>query len=76
MSSIKSPCLGCEERHKLCHSSCEKYLSYRAALTEKNRLIRKQKSEESSFNSYVIGAINKAKVKRNIRSKHNIGRKR
>lgn len=76
MSSIKSPCLGCEDRQRLCHSSCEKYLSYRAALNEKNRLIRKQKSEESSFNSYVIGAINKSKCKRNIRSKHNIGRKR
>ena len=32
LSSIQPPCRGCEERHDLCHSDCEKDLGYRAKI--------------------------------------------
>jgi len=35
------PCKNCEDRHKLCHSTCEKYRTYRErldAIAKKRRL--------------------------------------
>lgn len=32
------PCLNCEKRHTLCHSTCEKYISYKTKLDEYNKL--------------------------------------
>lgn len=35
-----SPCKGCEERHDLCHASCEKYLSAKEKRLEELRKYR------------------------------------
>lgn len=37
------PCKGCEERHYLCHSTCEKYLTWKQEHEEIMALIRKEK---------------------------------
>ena len=33
----KSPCKDCPDRYPACHDHCERYLSFREQLTEKNR---------------------------------------
>lgn len=40
----KAPCLKCEERHPNCHSTCEKYVSYRKDLDKYNLLKQKEKA--------------------------------
>ena len=35
-----SPCHECQERHDLCHSDCEKYLSFRSKKDLENSLRR------------------------------------
>ena len=33
----KAPCLNCEDRHALCHSTCKKYLYFRHELNKINK---------------------------------------
>ena len=53
----KSPCYNCEERHDLCHSHCEKYLSYRKELDGYNEVVRRSKEENNRLNSYEISKM-------------------
>lgn len=32
--TLSAPCENCQERHTLCHSTCEKYLAYRTKLDD------------------------------------------
>jgi hypothetical protein len=36
---MTAPCKGCADRHELCHSTCPKYLAYRA---ERDAVIRQR----------------------------------
>ena len=41
--NIKGPCLCCEDRQILCHSTCEKYIEYRKMVDKRNLAERHQK---------------------------------
>ena len=45
---MNSPCKNCPERHKLCHSECEKYAVF-AAEKERIRAKRMKECDEFSF---------------------------
>ena len=32
--TLSAPCENCQERHALCHSTCSRYLAYRAVLDD------------------------------------------
>ena len=50
---IKSPCLDCPDRHRLCHSECEKYKAFRALKDAENERMRQM--NESKAAHYEIG---------------------
>ena len=52
MFEYSSPCKNCESRCLKCHSTCEKYIIYRAKLDERNEHIRKQRERESIIPTY------------------------
>lgn len=45
---MNSPCMNCPERHKLCHSECDKYAAFAA---ENARILanREKRCDERSF---------------------------
>lgn len=63
MSLIQSPCKDCPDRRVLCHSECEKYLSYRARLDE----ISAQLLRDSIIEDYEYKAIRRSIKRRNKR---------
>lgn len=46
MYKPNAQCKDCPERHSLCHSHCEKYLSFRKALDEWNKQEQLRKALE------------------------------
>jgi hypothetical protein len=36
VTGLFSPCYGCKDRHDLCHSECEDYLTFRKKKDEEN----------------------------------------
>nr|DAF57621.1 MAG TPA: hypothetical protein [Siphoviridae sp. ctM6i4]DAZ29813.1 MAG TPA: hypothetical protein [Caudoviricetes sp.] len=34
IGTLSAPCEHCQERHTLCHSTCGKYLAYRAKMDD------------------------------------------
>lgn len=36
-------CKDCQDRHYLCHSTCERYIAWKKKLDERNALIREEK---------------------------------
>lgn len=44
----QAPCKGCRDRHCLCHSHCENYISYKEEITKYN----KERSMERSLYAY------------------------
>lgn len=38
-----NPCKGCEERHYLCHSTCEKYITWRKEYDELQAKIKAER---------------------------------
>jgi hypothetical protein len=49
---MQAPCKDCQERHRLCHSHCDKYQAYRQALDEWNKLTQDEKRKYGSLNEY------------------------
>lgn len=45
---MNSPCMNCPERHKLCHSDCDKYAVF-VAEKERIRANRMKECDERSF---------------------------
>lgn len=53
----KAPCLNCQDREVLCHSKCEKYISFRYELDKYNQEQLKEKiinQEIERVKSYTI----------------------
>lgn len=46
-----APCKDCDERHTLCHSTCEKYLQYK----EKHNAEKAKLAEEININYTLAG---------------------
>lgn len=44
--TLSAPCENCPERHTLCHSTCGKYLAYRAKMDD----ISKQRTQAQALN--------------------------
>lgn len=61
-----SPCYKCEERHELCHSTCERYHQYQEVLKAQNEQTR----QYAELDSYLVTSIKKRVMKKNER-KHN-----
>jgi len=59
-----SPCRYCEERHPLCHDTCEKYISHKLKEEERKAIIRKAKKERSLIDDYQMRAIERVSEKR------------
>lgn len=59
-----SPCRYCEERHPLCHDTCEKYKTYTLEQEERKAIIRKAKKERSLIDDYQMRAIERMSEKR------------
>ncbi len=54
MNLVKEvPCLHCEERHKLCHSHCEKYKAYK----QKHDAIKSERSKAIEENNFVASVL-------------------
>lgn len=52
--SIKGPCLCCENRQILCHSTCKEYLEYRKLVDNRNLAERRQKGiDNDCFPDYL-----------------------
>lgn len=45
----KAPCKGCTERHRKCHSSCEKYIEYRKAVDEQSAALAREKKLDNDW---------------------------
>ena len=56
---MKGPCLNCTDRKVGCHSTCEKYKSYREYKDEENKKIKQSKQIYSD-----LYAIKNTKFKR------------
>lgn len=46
IGTLSAPCEHCQERHTLCHSTCGKYLAYRAKMDD----ISKQRMQAQALN--------------------------
>lgn len=48
---LMSPCLDCDDREEngICHSYCEKYISFSDKNTAQREMIRKKKAEQSRY---------------------------
>lgn len=69
MKPPKAPCLGCKDRvaDPNCHTTCEKYISFREAKTAENEKIHHDKKLEMEANSIEaerIIAISTGKIRR------------
>lgn len=54
MNLVKEvPCLRCEERHKLCHSTCEKYKRYK----QKHEEIKSERSKAIEENNFIASVL-------------------
>lgn len=56
---IGSPCLNCERRQVGCHSTCEDYLQYKAAVAEAKEKINQQKNREAIIREFDITSAKK-----------------
>ena len=57
-------CYQCEERHYLCHSTCEKYKEWKAKRDELQAAIRKETEEQYKLNETAILARLRARRRR------------
>ena len=46
---LVAPCKDCKDRHRLCHSDCEKYIEFRKAKTDLNNLKYKEKRRTDDY---------------------------
>ena len=56
---IKAPCKDCVDREPSCHSSCEKYISWKKEFDEQKATIVKARIAESQANGRRRDAITK-----------------
>lgn len=66
MINKKSPCKGCQKRHKTCHAECEEYKKWRRELTEYNYKVKKENNDEGRIISYTVDTIMKNKKQKRI----------
>jgi len=50
LSTVKAPCLGCDQRRLHCHSECSNYISYAKA----NEAIRQHNREQIAINDTIF----------------------
>lgn len=62
-----SPCKGCEERHDLCHSECEKYLEFRRKKDEENAMWQERCQIGYTLHRLHQHGIHSRKQRRSIR---------
>lgn len=58
----KVPCYKCECRIVGCHSTCEKYISYRKDMDEQNKLIQKNRNLNSLRINYEVDRAKRMKA--------------
>ena len=63
---LNGPCLNCEERHKNCHSECEKYIKYKA---EAEKVREKENKARELYKETYDYCVN-----RSVRIKKRMGR--
>lgn len=63
-TKIQPPCHGCEERHRGCHASCEKYKAYHEESVERSRQIYDAKKKESEATQFMIESMSRRPGKR------------
>lgn len=64
--TLSAPCEHCPERHTLCHSTCGKYLAYRAKMDD----ISKQRMQAQALNEADV--LRGDKIRRDVRNElHN-----
>lgn len=52
-----SPCKDCEDRHEGCHSSCEDYLTWKAANDIEHAKVLEKKHQMSDTNGHAIISV-------------------
>lgn len=60
--TLSAPCEHCPERHTLCHSTCGKYLAYRAKMDD----ISKQRMQAQALNEADV--LRGDKIRRDVRN--------
>lgn len=60
---MMSPCKDCENRTIDCHDNCAKYLEYRKALDEQNKIRYEAKEKERIIDEYTFRKVNKLRRK-------------
>jgi hypothetical protein len=66
MVNQNAPCMDCTDRHKTCHSECERYKTYQRELVEFNWKVKKEKNEEGAVTSYIVDAVAKRQKKKRV----------
>ena len=49
---ILAPCLNCEDRHEMCHSSCNKYLEFKKQKEIEREHLNKIRQTETDWYGY------------------------
>ncbi len=52
MKDNKPPCFGCNERHEICHSNCDKYKAWKIDHDKKSEKIRKARIADTIADQY------------------------
>ena len=68
--TLSAPCEHCPERHALCHSTCSKYLAYRAKMDD----ISKQRMQAQALNEADV--LRGDKIRRDVRDHGLAGHRR
>jgi hypothetical protein len=64
---VKPPCKNCTERSISCHSTCEKYLSYREQLDKQKDLILQAREAQSDLYNFKSNGIKKVMRRKGIK---------
>lgn len=62
IGTLSAPCEHCPERHTLCHSTCSRYLAYRAKMDD----ISKQRMQAQALNEADVPRGDK--IRRDVRN--------
>ena len=67
--NANAPCKNCEDRCVGCHSSCQRYITFKHEIDEKNKEIREKKEKIWRQTDTKINGIKRIRNKRNRKSK-------
>lgn len=59
------PCKECTERQAKCHSTCKKYIEWKAEHETKRETISQKRSEDILYHDYKVNQIVRTKKRRN-----------